>query len=179
MNDDDDDQSPQEERQRRRSRSRERVHPHAQVPQEPQTQPMVSPEADEVSDEEFSDVNESLNHQQLDHHHQLNKEVVPKETKDLDRCERAPPRSSSQNADEDSAPVDPQNRVHDRSRSPQEQEESRRQDPQQQKGKKTVADKRPSEPPKAKKHTSIDSDEDEEEPRNEPGTSSNCTSTSL
>ena len=40
-------------------------------------------------------------------------------------------------------------------------------------GKKTVADKEPSDPPKAKKHKSIDSDEDGEEPQNEPGTSSN------
>ena len=48
MNDDDDDQSPQEERQRGRSRSRERTYPHVQVSREPQTQPMVTPEADEV-----------------------------------------------------------------------------------------------------------------------------------
>ena len=59
MNDGDDDHSPQEERQRGRSRSRERVYPHAQVEQEPQTQPVVTPEADEVSDEDFSDVNPS------------------------------------------------------------------------------------------------------------------------
>ena len=69
--------------------------------------------------------------------------------------------------------MDPQNLVRDRSRSPQEREESRRQDPQQQKGKKTVAEKQPSEPPKAKKHKSIDPDEDDEEPQKEPGTSSN------
>ena len=78
--------------------------------------------------------------------------------------ERAHPRSSSQNVDEDSATVDPKSRVRDRSVSPQEQEGSRRQDPQQ-KGKKTFADKQPSEPPKAKKHRSIDSDEHEEEPQ--------------
>ena len=59
ISDDDDDQSPQEERQRERSRSRERENPHAQVPQEPQIRPLVTPEADEVSDEEFSDVNPS------------------------------------------------------------------------------------------------------------------------
>ena len=35
----------------------EGVHPHAQVPQEPQTQPMVTPEADDVSHEDFSDMN--------------------------------------------------------------------------------------------------------------------------
>ena len=77
----------------------------------------------------------------------------------------------------DSATVDPQNRVSDRSRSPQEQEASRGQDPQQQKGKKTVAEEQPSDLPSAKKHKSIDSDEDEEEPRNEPGTSSNTQTT--
>ena len=42
-----------------RSRSRERVHPHAQVPQEPQTQPVVTPEASEVSDEDSSNMNPS------------------------------------------------------------------------------------------------------------------------
>ena len=68
-------------------------------------------------------------------------------------------------------PVDPQNRVSDRSRSPQEREGSRRQGPQKQKGKTTVAEKKPSDPPKAKKHKSIVSEDDNEEPRNEPGTS--------
>ena len=61
----------------------------------------------------------------------------------------------------------------DRSSSPQEQEDSRRQGPQKQKGKKTVAEKQPSELPKAKKHKSMDSDEDDEEAQNEPGTYSN------
>ena len=94
--------------------------------------------------------------------------------------ERTPQHSSSHDIDESSATVDPQNRVSDRSRSPQEQEGSRRHDPSpqrhdpsQERGKKTVAEKQPNEPPKAKKHTSIESDEDDEEPRNEPGTSSN------
>ena len=59
MSDGDDDQPPQEERQRRRYRSRWRVHAHARAPQEPQTQPVVTPEADEVSDEDFSDMNPS------------------------------------------------------------------------------------------------------------------------
>ena len=52
-------QPPQEERSRRRSRSRERTHPHAQAPQVPQGQPMDTPEADEISDEEFPDMNHS------------------------------------------------------------------------------------------------------------------------
>ena len=50
---------------------------------------------------------------------------------------------------------------------------SRRQGPQKQEGKKTVAEEQPSDPPKAKKHKSVDSDEDDEEPQNEHGTSSN------
>ena len=80
---------------------------------------------------------------------------------------------ATQGSDEDSATVDPQNRVSDRSISSQEQEGSRRQGPQKQKGKKTTAEKLPSELPEANKHKSMDSDEDEEEPQNEPGTSSN------
>ena len=56
----DDDHPPQGERQRQRSRSRERVHPHVQVPQEPQIQPVVTPESDdEISDEDFTIVNRS------------------------------------------------------------------------------------------------------------------------
>ena len=175
MNDDDDDQPPQEERQRWRSRSRERVYPHAQVPQEQQTQPVVTPEA-----EEFSDMNPSSTATGPP----TSAEMRGRSRRD-ERSrsrERTPPHSSSQNVDEDSATVDPQNRVSNRSMSPQEQGGSRRQDPHQQKGKKTVAEKEPSRPSKAKKHKSIDSDEDDEEPRNEPGTSSNtqtwCTSTS-
>ena len=42
-----------------------------------------------------------------------------------------------------------------------------------QRGKKTDAEIQSSESPKAKKHKSTDSDEDNEEPRNQPGTSSN------
>ena len=61
----------------------------------------------------------------------------------------------------------------DHSRSPQDQEDSRRQGPRTQKGKKTFTEKQPSTPPKAKKHKSMDSDEDDEEPQNEPGLSSN------
>ena len=60
----------------------------------------------------------------------------------------------------------------DHSRSQQYQEDSRRQGPQKHKEKKTIADKQPSASPKAKKHKPLDSDEDDEEPLNEPGTSS-------
>ena len=59
MSEGDDGQPPQEKRQRERSRSRDRVHPHAKVPQVPQIQPVVSPEPDDVSDEDFEDVNPS------------------------------------------------------------------------------------------------------------------------
>ena len=76
--------------------------------------------------------------------------------------------------------MDSQNRVDDFSRSHQEREDSRRSGPQQQRhdssqqrGKKTVAERQSSESPKAKKHKSTDSDVDDEEPHNEPGTSSN------
>ena len=72
-------------------------------------------------------------------------------------------------ADEESAVVEPQGRVSDRSRSPQES-------PQRQKGKKTTAEvKKPHDLPKAKKHKPMDSDEDDEKPQNEPGTTSNST----
>ena len=37
----------------------DRVHPHAQVPQVPQIQPMFTPEPDDVSDEDFTDGNPS------------------------------------------------------------------------------------------------------------------------
>ena len=57
--------------------------------------------------------------------------------------------------------------------SPQDQEDSRRHGRQKPKEKNVVAEKQPSEKPKAKKHKSLDSDEDDEEPQNEPGTSSN------
>ena len=171
MNDGDDDQPQQEERQRRRSRSRERENPHAQVPQEPQTRPLVTPEADEVSDQDFSDMNPS------------SPATGPPPSAEQRRRsrrdersrsrERTPPLSSSQKVDEDSATVDPQNRVSDRSRSPQEQEGSRRQGHQKQKGKKTVAEEQPSDLPSAKKDKPSVSDEDDEEPQNEPGASSN------
>ena len=80
---------------------------------------------------------------------------------------------ATQGADKDSATIDTQNRVSHRSKSPQEQVDSRRQGPQPQKGKTTVAERQPSTPPKAKMPKSMDSDEDDEEPQNEPGTSSN------
>ena len=80
-----------------------------------------------------------------------------------------------QGADEESATVEPQSRVSDRLRSPQRKESLQEQSPQKQKGKKTMADvKKPSDLPKAKKHKPMDSDEDDEEPQDEPGHSAHC-----
>ena len=66
-----------------------------------------------------------------------------------------------QSEDENSATVGPKNRVSDRSKSPQTL-----------KGNNT-AEKQPSTTPKAKKYKSMYSDEGDEEPQNETGTSSN------
>ena len=83
---------------------------------------------------------------------------------------RVPHTQATQGGDEDSATIDPQNRVSDHSGSPQGQEDSRTQGPQTRKGKKTVTEKQPSTPPKAKKHKSKDLNENDEEPQNELGT---------
>ena len=84
---------------------------------------------------------------------------------------------TTQNDDENSANVDPQNRVSNHSGPPQGQEDTRRQGPQTSKGKKNTAEKLPSTPQKAKKYKLMDSDEDDEEPQNEPGTSSESQTT--
>ena len=55
---------------------------------------------------------------------------------------------------------------------PQGQEDTRRQGPPTPKEKKNTAEKLPSTPQKAKKYKFMDSDEDDEKPQNEPGTSS-------
>ena len=60
MNEGDDDQPPQEKGPKGRSRSRERTYPHAQAPQVPQGQAMDTPEADEISDEEFLNNHSSI-----------------------------------------------------------------------------------------------------------------------
>ena len=99
MNDGDDDQPPQEERQRRRSRSRERENPNAQVPQEPQIRPLVNPEADEVSDEDFSDVNPSSPSAELPP--SAGQRGRSRRDERSRSRERTPPHSSSQEVDED------------------------------------------------------------------------------
>ena len=195
VSDGDDDQPPQEERQRERSRSRERVHPHVQVPQVPQIQPTVTPEPDDgESEEDFTAMNPSS--PSAGPRPSIEQRGRSRRNERSSSHVRLPPRSSSHAgqhrqpvappsgvqqtqtlatlcADEDSATVDPRNRVSDRSRSPQEQEGSRKQGPQIQRGKKTTTEKQPGELPKAEKYKSMDSDEDDEEPQSEPGTCSN------
>ena len=93
--------------------------------------------------------------------------VTPGEQRSRSR-ERAPVHVPP-SADEESPAVEPQGRVSDRSGSPQ-----RKESPQRQNGKKTTAEvKKPSDLPKAKKHKPMDSDDVDEVPQNEPGTSSN------
>ena len=105
--------------------------------------------SDEVSDEDFSDMNPSS--PAIGPPPSAEQRRRSRRDESSRSRERTPPHSSSQDVDEDSATVDPQNRVSDRSRSPQEREGSRRQGPQKQRGKKTVAKEQPSDPPKAKK----------------------------
>ena len=69
--------------------------------------------------------------------------------------------------DDESAAVEPQGRVSDRSTS------QGKERPHRQKGKKNTAKmKKPRDLPKAKKHKPMDSNEDDERPQNDPGTSS-------
>ena len=104
------------------------------MPQEPQTHPMVTLEADEVSNWDISDVNPpSPSPGQPPSVEERGRSRRDERSRSR---ERTPP--PSQDADESSAAVDPQNRVSDRSRSPQEQEGSRRQGPQQQRERKLL-----------------------------------------
>ena len=74
--------------------------------------------------------------------------------------------ASGQSTDDESEAVEPQSRTSNRSTLLQSKEK-----PQNQKGKKTKAEvEKPNDLPVAKKHKSMDSDEDDEEPQNEPGT---------
>ena len=146
MSDDDVDQSPQDGTQRQRSRSRDRVHPYAQTPQTPPvpappTPPKPVPQTPPVP---------------------------PIQPMVIQEPARAPVHVSP-SADEESAAVEPQSRVSDRSRSPQGKERAQGQE-----GKKNTAEvMKPRDLPKAKTHKPMDSDEDDEEPQIEPGTSSN------
>ena len=183
---DDDDQSPQREKQRQRSRSRERVHSHVQVPQKPQIQPMVTPESDDVSNEDSAVVNPSspsagpppsAEQGNLSRRAEGSRARERVHTRSSSRAsqqqEPVVPRpgiqqnQATQSEDEDSTTVDPQNRVSNHSRSPQDQEDLRRQGLQTLTGIKKLQNK-PSTPPEAKKHKPMDSDEDDEEPQHEP-----------
>ena len=177
---DDDDQPPQGERQRQRSRSRERVHPHVQVPREPQIQPMVTPESDdEISDGDFTTVNpsspsaglppsaEQRNRSRRFERSRSRERLHPRSSSHASQQQQpvVPPPVIQQNQaiqseGENSATVGPENHVSDLSKSPQNP-----------KGKKHTAEKQPSTLPKAKKYKPMDSDEDDEEPQNVPGTS--------
>ena len=140
---------------------------------------MDTPEAGEISDEEVSDMNDSL--PSVEPQPSAEQRGPSRRDERSRSRERTPPRSSPQDIDESSATVDSQNRVDDFSRSHQEREDSRRSgaqqqrhDSSQQRGKKTLAERQLSEAPKANKHKPTDSDEDDEEPQYEPGTSSNA-----
>ena len=70
--------------------------------------------------------------------------------------------------DEESATVEPQSRASDHSRSPQSKKSQQKIEGEESHGGKKLSDL-----PKAKKHKLMVSDEEDEEPHNEPGTSSN------
>ena len=147
MNDgeDDDHQPPQREKQRQRSRSRERVYPHEHVPQEPQIQPMVTPESDdEMPSECFTIINpaspsaglspsiEQRNCSRRSERSRSRKIIHPRSSSHASQQQQPvvppPPRVQQNHAiqseDENSATVGPQNRVSDHSRSPQDQEDT-------------------------------------------------------
>ena len=74
---------------------------------------------------------------------------------------------ASQDTDEESETVEPQSRISNRSTVLQSEE-----NPQTSRKKTKAEVEKPNDPPVAKKHNSMDSVEDDEEPQNEPGTSS-------
>ena len=148
MSDGDDDQPPHDERQRQRSRSRDRVHPHAQTPQAPQVpqiQPMDIQEPVTERDEDPAVVNPSSpsagpspsSEQRGRSRRQLTFRSrerapphVPPHARQQPQPAAPPPREQQiqplaiQGAGEESATVDPQSRVSDRSRSPTEKRKS-------------------------------------------------------
>ena len=190
MGDGDDGQPPQDGRQRRRSRSRDRVYPHAQAPQEPQVQHKIIEEHVDEPDEDPAGANPSLplarpspsaeqqgrsRRQQRSRSLERTPPHTPPHAGQQPQPVAPPPGEQQihpqtiQGTDEESATVEPQSRVSDHSRLPKNKES-----PQKQKGKKTMAEvKKPTDLPKAKKHKLMDSDEEDEEPHNELGTSSN------
>ena len=169
--DDDDDQSPQDEGQRQRSRSRDRVHPSAQAPQTPpipapQTPPIPVPQTPPVPPIQPMVIQEPFSLPDED--------STSSGRRQRSRSRERAPVHAPFHTDDESAVVEPRSRVADRSRSSQGEES-----PQRQKGKKNTAEvQKPRELPKAKKHKPTDSDEDDEVPQNEPGTSSNHSASS-
>ena len=150
---------------------RDRLHPRSLLP-EPQLIPIPMSDGDDDQPPQDERQRErSRSRERVPPHSSPHASQQPEPVVPPSKVQQIQPRAT-QGSDEDSAYVDPQNRVSNHSLSPQGQKGSRRQGPQKQKGNETVADSQPSESPKAKKHKSMDSDEDGEEPENEPGTSS-------
>ena len=131
-------------------------------------------------------------HHRQDCHLQLSNEIAPADNKGPERVsvQRTPPHTpsksgqqsqhvappvgepqiqplASQDTDEESETVEPQSRISNRSTVLQSEE-----NPQTSRKKTKAEVEKPNDPPIAKKHNSMDSDEDDEEPQNEPGTSS-------
>ena len=119
--------------------------------QVPQIQPMVIPDPDDVSDEDFPATNPSSpsagpsaerRGRSRKQRSSLFERVLPHSSSHASQQPQPVVPSSgvqqtqaSQGEDEDSAIMDPQNLLSDHARSPQDQEDSRRQGPQTQKGK--------------------------------------------
>ena len=154
-----------------RSRWRDRVQLHAQVAQVPQTQPIVIQEFDTVSDEDSAVVNPSppsagpppsaeQRGRSRREQRSRSRERAPPHVPSLASQQPQPvipplqtqqiQLLATQGTDEDSATVEPQSRVSDRSRSP--QRVHRKRVHKNKKGKKTIAEmKQPSDLPNAKK----------------------------
>ena len=179
MSDGDDDQPPQPRRQRQRSRSHERSYSHAQVPEGPQVQPTIIQELVTDPDEDPTVVNPSLSTGLSPPVEQRDRSRRQQRSRARERTpQRTPPHTpsqsgqqprhvvlspgesqaqplASQDTDEESETVEPQSRVSNRSTLLEE-------NPQNQKGKKTKAEvEKPNDPPIAKKHKSMDADEDD------------------
>ena len=172
MSDGDDDQPPQTGRQRQRSRSSERSYPRAQVPKGLQVQPMIIQEPVTDPDEDPAVV---IPYHQPDLHLQLSNEIAPEDNKDPVRVsvhlnEHLHIHLHSLASCPDMLYLLPENLKFKPRKSTLLQG---KENPQNQKGKKTKKEVgKPNDLPIAKKHKSMDSDEDDEEPQHEPGTSS-------
>ena len=173
VSDGDDDQPPQNWRQRQQSRSRDPVYPHAQMPQVPQVQPMVIQESVTDPDEAPTVENPSSSTGPSQPAEQRGRSRRQQRSRSRERTPQRTPSHSGQqpqpvapppgehqiqpmasqdmydDMDEDSATVEPQVRMNNRS---------------------TLQKRKKSQ--EAVRHKFVDSDEDNGEPVNEPGTSS-------